>query len=92
MEIVSFLLRVAGWSEDGVNISLDLLNEIVTYATKNENATQAMAKVLKSAGNVLKKCKSEFPLFRTNRNFSCHISEKVYIHIKAICEINALTT
>ena len=54
MEIVSFLLRVAGWSDDGVNISLDLLDEIVTYATKNENATQAMAKVLKSAGNVLK--------------------------------------
>lgn len=54
MEIVSFLSRVAGWSDDGINITSELLNEIIAYAATTEQATQAMSKVLKSAGNVLK--------------------------------------
>ena len=54
LEIVSFLSRVAGWSDDGINVSSDLLNEIISHAATDDQTTHAMAKVIKSAGNVFK--------------------------------------
>ncbi len=57
LEVVSFLSRVAGWSDDGVNISPELLDAIMTEAARKKRTARTIANVLNSAGNVLKSVK-----------------------------------